>query len=422
MKTTVHTILFFIFCSLSFWSCNNKPSPPPLGGGNSGEDPSYSFVGGKTSMNSNSQSASDPPKYAEQPEKYLQQVCDIWSYTSQIVTIPEQTTMERAVCNISPNMRKCYNYDNVGGVKLIGEMCADRAGYNYSLYTYPITLKILSLSQLHLRYVSSYCNVICKVLDGHVKIESAKIISRSGGEGLCVEVEVKNISQIYQEVEFEQGQLIEVNELHAQNVVITSNAKAQLNPNEVWQFSLPALCAAHHRNSPKGFGARITPYVLDAPAKTFQSQQKVWDVLESNEDPDSYVTFYVWEKGTITSSGRRSRTGHTFVRIPKVGVVGFSSLHGGILDDEGYIFDYTSDMKYATDSCRIKVSEEAMKAMTRKLRQLQQEVPKYRVGHYDCTSFVMDIADAGDVHYGKRNSIRTPEVFMQELKKHNYSY
>lgn len=74
------------------------------------------------------------------------------------------------------------------------------------------------------------------------------------------------------------------------------------------------------------------------------------------------------------------------------------------------------------DSCRIKVSEEAQKAMIKKLRQLQGNVPKYRIGRYDCTSFVMDIADAAGIRYGARITIQTPVGFMQELKKYNYSY
>ena len=318
-------------------------------------------------------------------------------------------------------MRKCYDFDNVGGIKLIGEMSADRAGYNYSYYSYPISLNILSLSQLHLGFISSCNNVVCLVVDGKVMIESAKIVS--GTIGMGIDINVKNQTQSYQEVEFTQGQMVEVKEPHVQNVLIASTATAQLQPKETWHFSLPVFCAAHHRTSPTGFDARITPYIMNAPATTYQSQQDVWRVLESDEDPNSYVTFYVWGKGDATSSGR-SLTGHAFVRIPKVGVIGFSSLHGGILNDDGRIYDHTTNIKYATDSCRIKVSEEAKKLMIKKLHQLQLNVPKYKIGRYDCTSFVMDLADAGGIHYGSRISIQTqtPVGFMQELKKHNYSY
>jgi hypothetical protein len=348
------------------------------------------------------------------------QIYEIWSYSPQLVSIPAQTTIERTVYSLYPNMRKCFSYDNIGGIKLIGEMSADRAGHNYSYYSYPIILNILSLSQLHLRFITSCNNIVSGVLDGKVVIESSKIISRT--MGLAIEIDVRNKSQEYQEVEFEQGQMVEVNESHVQNVVISSNAMAQLRPKETWHFILPIFCASHHRNSPMGYNARLTPYVMTATAATFQSQQNVWDILESDEDPNSYVTFYVWGKGAVTESGRRSLTGHAFVRIPQVGVWGFSSLHGGLLNDEGIIYDHTSNIGYATDSCRIKVSNEAKNSMVRKLRQLQQNVPEYRIGRYDCTSFVMDIADAGGIHYGTRIAIQSPVGFMQELKKYNYSY
>ena len=94
-------------------------------------------------------------------------------------------------------------------------------------------------------------------------------------------------------------------------------------------------------------------------------------------------------------------------------------MHGGLLDDDGIIFDHTSNLQYATDSCRIKLSREAQQAMVRKLRQLQADVPNYSAGHYDCTSFVMDLADAAGIRYGSRITIQTPVGFMQELKAHN---
>ena len=182
---------------------------------------------------------------------------------------------------------------------------------------------------------------------------------------------------------------------------------------------MPIFCAAQHRTSPVGKSARMTPYVMKAPISAFRSQQNIWDYIESDDNPNSYVTFYVWGKGTITSSGMPSPTGHAFVRIPNLGVIGFGSLHGGIFDDEGIVFDHSSKIRYATDSCRIKVSDEAMMAMTKKVEYLQRNVPRYKIGRYDCTSFVMDVADAGGIQYGYRITIQTPVGFMEELKKHN---
>ena len=45
--------------------------------------------------------------------------------------------------------------------------------------------------------------------------------------------------------------------------------------------------------------------------------------------------------------------------------------------------------------------------------------PNYYVGYYDCTSFVMDIADAAGVHYGNRLFIQTPMGFIQQMKQYN---
>ena len=412
-------LVYSVIILISMISCGRKQSPPNLTFGS--DDFEYYEEEPKNTASPqypNNDNQTGGTTHNEQNIPQL--IYDIWSFSPKEINVPAQTSIGQAVYNNYPNMRRCYDYNNVGGIKLIGEMSADKAGYNYSLYSYPIALRIPSISQLHLCFVSSIDNIICQVVNGLVEVDSVKIVSRTSG--LSIDVETRNLSDSYQDVAFAQGQMVEVNEYHVQNVVISANAKAQLTPKGSWHFTLPVLCAAHHRSSPTGSSARITPYVMNSTAKTFQSQQRVWDILESDDDPNSYVTFYVWGKGTVTNSGRPSPTGHAFVRIPQVGTIGFSSLHGGLLDDEGNIFDHASKLKYATDSCRIKVSNEAQKAMIRKLRQLQSDVPKYRVGRYDCTSFVMDIADAGGVHYGSRITIQTPVGFMEELKKHNYSY
>lgn len=411
--------LYLLLVSILYISCNTKPAPPPFPPGNNGEDTISKVksptVGGFVDDLSNRQN--EEPILRD--DSVLRQIYYLWSYSPQTISVPEQTTIERTVSSLFPNAKRCLGYANVGGVKLIGEMSADRAGYNNSYYPYSIMLKVLPISQLHLGFISSCNNIIPLIVERKIVVESAKIIS--GCNGLCIDVVVRNQTSEYQEVEFLQGQMVEVNEPHVQNVVVSSTANAQLTPTGTWHFTLPVFCASHHRCSPVDYAACITPYVLNAPASTFLSQQRVWNVLESDEDPNSYVTFYVWGKGAITGSGRRSLTGHAFLRIPQVGVWGFSSKSGGLLNDEGVIYDHISNIRYATDSCRIKVSEEAKRIMAKKLRQLRQNVPMYRIGRYDCTSFVMDIADAGGIHYGTRVTIQTPVGFMQELKKHNYS-
>lgn len=394
-------------------SCDSKMQPPPLGGYTDYEyfnDDVEESILAPTSMDMKQ-------KEGAEHKDIPTHIYEIWTYVPQQINVPAQTALEHVVCNEYPNLQGCYNYNCIGGPKLIGEMAADKAGYYYSFYTCPIKLNILPLSGLHLDFLTSPKNIVCQVLDGNVVIQYAKIIRLT--LGMALEIVVKNISQIDQSVVFEQGQMVEVASNHVQNVVIAARDQEQIPSQNSKKIVMPIFCAAQHRTSPVGKSARMTPYVMKAPISAFRSQQNIWDYIESDDNPNSYVTFYVWGKGTITSSGMPSPTGHAFVRIPNLGVIGFGSLHGGIFDDEGIVFDHSSKIRYATDSCRIKVSDEAMMAMKKKVEYLQRNVPRYKIGRYDCTSFVMDVADAGGIQYGYRITIQTPVGFMEELKKHN---
>lgn len=419
----MRNLLVFIVCilSLSLISCGNKikPGPPvlyPPGQYESGEDDAANNEPVQPGSAVSENNRGIPSSLNEVVARELQEV---WSYAPQNITISPQTTIQQAVLDVYPYMERCYDYDNVGGAKLLGEMSADKYGYNNSYYDYSISIDILSLPDLRFRFISSNSNVISRVISGVIDIPYAKIMS-VGFLGLSLDITVRNVSNEEQDVSFEQGQMIEVVNPHVQNVVLTSSRSVTLRPQESQQLSIPAYCAAHYRATPSGSYARVTPYVLDVASTSFQSQQQIWNVLEERVDPNDYITFYIWKSGTIMPSGNPSRFGHAFVRIPKVGAVGFGPLHGGLFDDDGNISDHTSSMILATDSCRIRVSKDAKRLIEQKLRELQANVPKYRVGNYDCVSFVMDLADAGDINYGNRFMIQKPETFMKELKKHNY--
>ncbi len=399
---------------LSLVSCSNKQTPPALFSGSEDEDETEQTVTAPVSP-----TAPGAPQTSVGPQNsnIPQIIYDIWSYAPQTVNIPAETTMEQAICSTYPNLRRCYGYTNVGGAKLIGEMSADKAGHNYSFFSYPITLQVMSLPQLRLGFISNQDNIMCHVVNQELEIQSADIIYT--GNGLGLEMDVRNRTGSAYAVTIERGQMVEAKDNHVQNVVVNADVEGQLTPNGSRHFSIPVYCASHYRSSPTGSKAKMTPYVMNASSTTFQSQQRVWEFIESNDNPNSFVTFYVWGKGTVTAAGRRSPLGHAFIKIPQVGILGFGSMHGGLLDDDGIIFDHTSNLQYATDSCRIKLSREAQQAMVRKLRQLQADVPNYSAGHYDCTSFVMDLADAAGIRYGSRITIQTPVGFMQELKAHN---
>lgn len=137
--------------------------------------------------------------------------------------------------------------------------------------------------------------------------------------------------------------------------------------------------------------------------------------------PKSYrMAFYVWGKGTHCHSSEPSRTGHAFVDIPIIGCVGFSAI-GDILGGSGDIYDHKGSVECATDSCIIYISREQWETVYAKFRELQRNTPNYFLGRYDCTSFVMDIADAAGIKYGTRIEVQTPVYFMEKLKKYNMS-
>lgn len=401
-------------------SCHKKLQPVQPGY----SDSSGAYLGSGDSLTVNEDEYA-PQKEDEHStsieETILQKIKELWEYTAQGINIPSSVSIEQAVLDTYPHMRRHYNYSNLGGAKLIGEMSADKSGHNDSKYNYPISINILPLTQLQFRFICSNTNIILPILDGRVTIDYAKISSGTIGS-LVLDITLRNQTNTNVTISFERGQMVEAVDLHVQNVVISTHEEpVLLSPYETRTLRLPVYCASHYRNPPSGSYARLTPYVLNTPSNTFRSQRNVWNVLESNVDPNDYITFYIYRKGTVvTASGRTSPTGHAFIRIPQVGTLGFGSLHGSMFDDDGVISDHTNTIKYATDSCKIRVSKDAKKLMIKKLRELQQNVPKYRVGDYDCVSFVMDLADAGGVHYGQRIFIQTPLGFMEELKKHNY--
>lgn len=140
--------------------------------------------------------------------------------------------------------------------------------------------------------------------------------------------------------------------------------------------------------------------------------------LQQKEIATQRMVFYGWGKGTVVD-GRRSSTGHAFVYVPKIGCIGYGPVHGKWIDDDGTIFNHQRLVKYAQDSCAIYITNTQLKNVYNKVKALKKNTPRYYLGRYDCTSFVMDIADAAGIHYGKRILIQTPIGFMKEMKKYN---
>ena len=136
------------------------------------------------------------------------------------------------------------------------------------------------------------------------------------------------------------------------------------------------------------------------------------------------MVFYAWGSGTyLGEKYERSSTGHAFAYIPGLGYRGFSTKEGedGHIGVKGDISDHEELFQYATDSFVVYLSKAQWESVKDKYRQLEQNVPRYTIMDYDCTSFTMDLADAAGIRYGNMKFIQWPISFIQELKKHNPS-
>ncbi len=121
------------------------------------------------------------------------------------------------------------------------------------------------------------------------------------------------------------------------------------------------------------------------------------------------ITFYMWDRGDMNSYGQKSAFGHSFVHIPGLGYVGY----GGVVSEDSELY------KFATNSCSIYVSSQQLDAVYTEFRRWQKFTPDYLLMRHDCTSFVLDIADAAGIEYGSRIEVQWPSYFMKKLKKYN---
>jgi len=134
------------------------------------------------------------------------------------------------------------------------------------------------------------------------------------------------------------------------------------------------------------------------------------------------IVFYAWGAGAPTSTGT-SPAGHAFVDIPTIGIVGYTvhaeteeDFFGG---DNVEVEDESSELRYATYRCAVPITEEQLQRAVAKYREWKNDPPNYFLGRTDCTTFVLDIADAAGVKYGLRVMIQSPAGFLRSLLEHN---
>lgn len=407
MKNTLRIVLW-IFCFLltACSGCNKKQpySIPKY------DNPSYEQPVEKENV------AEEPP-FGEDTADYEEYDISASSeYLPTSIYVPQGASLQEAFYNVAPQMEYGWQKPYIGGAKLIAEMSADAAGIYRSRFRSDCNINILPLHLLKLRICDDPFSLYALVCTNTVSIDMCKIESNGFFSDFTIMIQVTNQTGQDVVVNIPQGQMIEAENDNVQNVVVTEGKQVELQPYESRSFRVSASCAAHHRSSPSGSKGRMTPYVMTAPQNTYRSQQSIWDYIE--EPATRRLVFYAWGRGPL-ENGHNSPTGHAFVYIPEIGYIGYGSAHRDWIDDEGVISNHRRQAQYAQDSCVVWVTNSQLNSVYDKVNQLLSNTPRYHIGNYDCTSFVMDIADAAGIYYGYRMPWRTPMGFIKELKKRN---
>jgi len=342
-----------------------------------------------------------------------------FNYESQIIDVPADIPLQDAAFLAFPKLKEIEDKTGIGGAKLLAEMSADMEDKPFSSFDEDTQIPIKDLPDLKLKLYDNPENIVPKIIGGILIVDVGNVQSGGFFGGyFTVNIDIYNPTNNSVTAIVEQGQMLEVQSLDVQNIIVNQQVNVQIQPKGQKNITLKAFCASENRSSPIGKPAKLTPFILDIPPSEFSTQEHVWRQIKPAQDYYT-ISFYAWGAGDKTPNGI-SKYGHAFVTIPNIGTFGFSGASGKMLYDEtGKVYDHTKYIPYATYSCDIKISKEQQRSVKFKFWEWRNNPPHYTVGLYDCTTFVMDIADAAGIDYGSRWQIQTPVGFIEELKARN---
>lgn len=250
---------------------------------------------------------------------------DVSTYNAGSYNIPVDIDIQQTIYQTNPVLQQKEQESGLGGAKLIGEMSADAVGIYVSRPTENIAIAIGTLEELHLAPPQDPNNIVVGILNHNVSvyvnpIESCDIVDALMGifsgdavSPMRVTIDVTNITNTTQVVVIEQGQMLEAEKEDVQNIVVCKRAVASVPPGGSETMTLECMCAAHHRGSPIGSRAKITPYRLDAPPSVFEKQQRVWDFLSRiTIDSSPHSSNSLYDNGSVRNDsnngyGKQSR-------------------------------------------------------------------------------------------------------------------
>ena len=311
--------------------------------------------------------------------------------------------------------------DVVGGIKLCAEMSADRNG-NYRSNTSenePTTFysyEQMGLILLNVPDCDGIPNILARVISGDITVDMGTICNNpdafwGDGPSFQVPITITNNRPEDIDVDIPQGTMLEAENDNVQNIVVSETESLQLGPSQRKSIVVKAMCAARRRGDPIRSKVKLTPFRLNVPSWSYQTKQQLWDWIESNHQStkEYTITFYSWGVGDPNGNGQPSQTGHAFVDIPGIGLVGYS----------GTVYDHSHLRQNATRSASVRVSQSDLENAQRKYYEWLNNPGEYEMARHDCTSFVMDIADAAHIWYGFRWSIQFPATFVRAVNFYN---
>lgn len=199
------------------------------------------------------------------------------------INIQEGESFEECFLRYYPELGKLTE-KGLGGPKLLGEICADAHRQYKSKSRSSLTCSWpRPTDDLGIGIVDSDDDLPNRINEDDVKAEVSPIDDKGGGWfytifGLYVTIE--NLRGWEMDVTIRQGLLLETIGDDVQNIVVRESVSLHLKAYEKQTVRITAYCASHHRSSPVGYPARITPFYLMAESSVFQSQTTIWEWQE----------------------------------------------------------------------------------------------------------------------------------------------
>lgn len=284
---------------------------------------------------------------------------------------------------------------NIGGAKFLAEQAADKQNVTFSR-NYTNRSVQVHVCPLHEMYLVPDCNpqsAVAMIRKNEIEITSVEVHSIEH-----TSMVVRNLTQQTLTILIPQGLIFEIVDNGEQNLVVSEEVLITLSAYESQSISLSTYCAAHHRSSPSG-PARVTPYVLYAPASIYQSQSSVWQYIESRST--HRVVFYAGSGGTC-------------INVPSVGYVGYTERSSSMM----HVSTYSEITTSSVDSCVVYLNDYQYRCIQQKVESLQQ-VSRSFFSRYDGTEFMIDVAEAGGIYYGQSTSFSSSMQFVRELKSYS---